>query len=183
MSQVAGEILTVGHSTRGPGELEELLALHGVESLIDVRRHPGSRRMPHFGSEALEQSLRASGVAYVHVPELGGRRRPVPDSPNGGWEKDSFRAYADHMASAEFERGLNRAMDHAERCRACIMCAEAPWWRCHRRLVADALVVREWAVLHVMSSAAPARHELTDFAVVEGSRLVYPPAQESLPTG
>lgn len=177
------EILTVGHSTRAPGALEEVLAAHGVEVLLDVRRHPGSRRMPHFASAALERSLGEAGMAYLHLPELGGRRRPVPGSPNAGWQNESFRGYADHMGSEEFERGLERAMDEATRRRACLMCAEAPWWRCHRRLVADALVVRGWRVLHVSGTNEPAPHELTDFAVVRGTRVSYPPAQGKLPAG
>lgn len=183
MSPSAGEILTVGHSTRAPGELEALLSEHGVRTLIDVRRHPGSRRMPHFAREALERSLPEAGVAYRHVPELGGRRRPAPNSPNGGWEHESFRGYADHMATPEFERGLNQAVGEGRLTRSCLMCAEGPWWRCHRRLVADALVLRGWTVLHVMSASRAMPHELTAFAVAEGTRAVYPPAQGRLTAG
>ncbi|HEV2076088.1 MAG TPA: DUF488 domain-containing protein [Thermoleophilaceae bacterium] len=180
MDRSAGEILTVGHSTRAPGELERVLRAHGVEVLLDVRAHPGSRRMPHFGAEALERSLGRAGIAYVHLPELGGRRRPAPDSENAGWRNESFRGYADHMASEDFERGLARAMGEAAKRRACLMCAEAPWWRCHRRLVADALVARDWRVLHVAGEGQPSAHEVTDFAVVRQGRVLYPPAQGTL---
>ncbi|MBA2566617.1 MAG: DUF488 domain-containing protein [Thermoleophilaceae bacterium] len=174
------EILTVGHSTRGPDELEQLLRAHGVAVVLDVRAHPGSRRMPHFGREALERSLAAADIGYEHLPELGGRRRPTPDSPNGGWRNEQFQGYADHLATAGFERGLERAMAAARKDRCALMCAEAPWWRCHRRLMADALVVRGWRVLHVMGAGPPTRHEPTEFAVVDGERITYPPAQTTI---
>jgi uncharacterized protein (DUF488 family) len=178
METFGGEILTVGHSTRSPGELEQLLRDHDVELVVDVRAHPGSRRMPHFGRQPLERSLAAIGVGYRHVLELGGRRRPAPESPNDGWTNDQFRGYADHMASPEFDRGLAWLEDAAVKRRACVMCAEAPWWRCHRRLLADALVARGWSVTHI-GVGEPARHELTDFAVVEGGRVIYPRRQLS----
>jgi uncharacterized protein (DUF488 family) len=179
MQALRGEILTVGHSTRPPGELEQLLRDHGAELVVDVRAHPGSRRMPHFGRQSLERSLADVGIEYAHVAELGGRRRPAPESPNEGWTKDPFRGYADHMASPEFDRGLAWLEDAAARRRACVMCAEAPWWRCHRRLLADALVVRGWSVRHI-GVGEPASHELTEFAVVEGTRIVYPRRQRPL---
>jgi uncharacterized protein (DUF488 family) len=175
-----GEILTVGHSTRDPGELEDLLGRHGVDVVLDVRAHPGSRRMPHFGREALERSLATVGIGYLHVPELGGRRRPVPGSPNTGWRNEAFRGYADHMASQEFARGLARAEAEAGDRRACLLCAEALWWRCHRRLVADALTLRGWRVLHLAGTEEPEPHALPSFAVVEGEPITYPPAQGSL---
>jgi uncharacterized protein (DUF488 family) len=180
VNEAAGEILTVGHSTRAPGELEALLGRHGVELLIDVRAHPGSRRMPHFAHETLERSLGERGIDYLHLPELGGRRRPVPGSPNPGWRSAGFQGYADHMASPEFERGIARAARAARERRSCLMCAEAAWWRCHRRLVADALSVRGWRVLHVTGTGRPAPHALTEFAVVEGERITYPPQQRPL---
>jgi uncharacterized protein (DUF488 family) len=174
------EMLTVGHSTRAPGELEALLRAHGAELVLDVRAHPGSRRMPHFAREALERSLAAAGIGYVHVPELGGRRPAAADSPNAGWRNDSFRGYADHMATPEFERGLGCALAAGKERRACLMCAEAQWWRCHRRLVSDALTIRGCRVLHVIDVSEPAEHELTGFAVVEGTRIAYPPRQGSM---
>ena len=177
-----GEILTVGHSTRAPGELEDLLGRHGVEVVLDVRAHPRSRRVPHFGREPLERSLAAARIGYLHLPELGGRRRPAPASPNAAWRNEAFRGYADHMASPEFARGLSRAEAAAGERRACLMCAEALWWRCHRRLVADALSVRGWRVLHVAGAGEPEPHLLPAFAVVEGGRITYPPAQGSLET-
>lgn len=174
------DALTVGHSTHSLSELVELLAQHGVEALADVRRHPGSRRLPHFNREALEREL---PIAYAHFPELGGRRRPRPDSPNAAWEVEAFRGYADHMASPEFAAGLARLEALAAERRTAIMCAEGLWWRCHRRLVADALTVRGWRVLHVAPDGRTVEHALPDFAVVEDGRLTYPPAQAELPGG
>ena len=119
-------------------------------------------------------------VDYVHLPALGGRRRPARDSPNGGWESDQFRGYADHMASAEFERALAELERLARERTIAVMCAEAQWWRCHRRLLADALVVRGWKVLHIAARGSVDRHELTEFARVDGERLSYPPPQLAL---
>jgi uncharacterized protein (DUF488 family) len=180
MQATRPEILSVGHSTREPGELEELLLGHGVEVLADVRAHPGSRRMPHFERDALERSLGQAGIGYMHVPALGGRRRPRPDSPHGAWQNRQFQGYADHMVGQEFERGLDEVAKVATARRAVLMCAEAAWWRCHRRLVADALTVRGWRVLHVIGPGEPKEHELTEFAVREGDRITYPPRQTSL---
>jgi uncharacterized protein (DUF488 family) len=171
------EALTVGHSTHSLEAFAELLAGHGAEALADVRAHPGSRRLPHFGRETLEREL---PVRYEHFPELGGRRRPRPDSPNAGWEVEAFRGYADHMASPEFAAGLQRLETLAAVRRTAIMCAEGLWWRCHRRLVADALTVRGWRVLHVGPDGRTTEHSLPEFAVVEDGRLSYPPAQSEL---
>ena len=144
---------------------------------MDVRRYPGSRRVPWTNAGEIERAL---PVPYTHLPALGGRRRPTGDSPNGGWESEQFRGYADHMHSPEFREGL-AALERLARDRtAAMMCAEAQWWRCHRRLLADALLVRGWEVLHVGSGGGLTPHELTEFAVVEDSRLAYPPAQQAL---
>lgn len=172
-----GEILTVGHSTHSWEEFVALLDGAGAELVADVRTHPGSRRLPHFNREAMTAAL---GDRYVHVPELGGRRRTRPDSPNGGWENASFRGYADHMATEEFAHGLERLQQLARERRAAIMCAEALWWRCHRRLVSDALLVRGWRVRHLTAAGSLSDHELTAFAHAEGTRLTYPPTQLSL---
>jgi uncharacterized protein (DUF488 family) len=142
-----------------------------------VRRFPGSKRLPHFNAEALRAAL---GDAYQHFPELGGRRSRVPGSPNGGWEVAAFQGYADHMASEEFARGLQRLEAWARERSVAVMCAEAPWWRCHRRLLADALVVRGWSVRHILGPERAPEHELTEFALVEDGRLTYPPRQLEL---
>ena len=164
-----------------------------MDAIADVRRFPGSKRLPHFNAEALREVLPADGIAYEHFPELGGRRSRVPGSPNGGWENAAFQGYADHMASEEFAHGLERLEAWAREPprgsklpglapghRVAVMCAEAPWWRCHRRLLADALVVRGHEVRHILDAREAAPHELTDFAQVQDGRLTYPPRQLSL---
>jgi uncharacterized protein (DUF488 family) len=174
-------IYTIGHSTRPIDELIGLLRGPGVQTLVDVRTAPGSRRNPQYGREALASSLGGHGIEYRHEPALGGFRKPVPDSPNGGWDNTAFRGYADYMATPEFVAALDRLQEVARQRVTGIMCAEAHWWRCHRRLISDALVVRGWRVLHLGLGGEPIEHELTPFAVVgEDLSLTYPPAQESL---
>jgi uncharacterized protein (DUF488 family) len=151
-----------------------------VEALADVRRYPTSRRMPWFLQEALATALHAAGIDYVHLPELGGRRGPRSGSPNEGWKVRGFRGYADHMESAEFAAGIERLLEVARGRRTAVMCAEAAWWRCHRRLLSDALVARGWSVIHLDARGAGRHHELTEFAVVEGEWVRYPPAQAAL---
>ncbi|HSR26528.1 MAG TPA: DUF488 domain-containing protein, partial [Candidatus Eisenbacteria bacterium] len=149
-------LFTVGHSTRSLDELVSLLREHEITLLADVRTVPGSRRMPHFARAALAAELPGLGIEYVHVPELGGLRRPRPDSPNGGWRNESFRGYADHMATAEFRAGLARLLEELGRDRnVAIMCAEAVPWRCHRSLVADALLVHGIEARHIIGRGAP----------------------------
>jgi len=168
-------IYTIGHSTRTLDELISLLREHRIERLADIRRYPGSRRYPHFSRESLAQSL---PIAYVHVPELGGRRKPLPDSPNTGWRNEQFRAYADYMATPEFAAALDMLLDSDVR--TAIMCAEAVPWRCHRSLISDALTVRGVEVRHITGKASPSLHALTPFARVENGRISYP-AADTLP--
>jgi uncharacterized protein (DUF488 family) len=174
-------LFTIGHSARPLPDLLDLLREAGVEQLVDVRSVPRSRHNPQFDGEALARSLPATGVAYRHASSLGGFRRPRRDSPNTGWEHPSFRGYADYMESAEFAAALDELQRAGREGRTCVMCAEAQWWRCHRRLIADALVVRGWRVAHLGLAGAPTGHELTPFAVVDGSSITYPPAQQPLP--
>jgi uncharacterized protein (DUF488 family) len=141
---------------------------------MDVRSAPGSRRMPHFARAALEVSLPERGVAYIHEPELGGMRRPRPDSINTGWRNLGFRGYADYMQGDVFRTALVRLMELAASRRTAIMCAEAVPWRCHRSLVADALTVTGVEVRHIIDKGAPPLHRLTPFASVEGKRISYP---------
>jgi uncharacterized protein (DUF488 family) len=171
---MAADVFTIGHSTHTLEELAALLKRHGVECVADVRAYPGSRRLPHFNRESLRVELPELGIAYEHMPALGGRRRPQPDSPNTGWDNASFRAYADHLDSPEFAEGLTALRELAEARPTAIMCAEALWWRCHRRLVSDALVVRGHRVLHIAANGGLSEHALTEFAQVEGERLAYP---------
>jgi uncharacterized protein (DUF488 family) len=177
------EILTIGHSTHTLADFVALLERHRAKALADVRLAPGSRRLPHFGRAPLASALGAAGVQYAHFAELGGRRRPAADSPNAGWENAAFRGYADHMQTPEFASGLARLETLARGRRTAVMCAEGLWWRCHRRLLADALLMRGWRVLHVATNGALSEHELTSFAVADGERLTYPPPQPQLPRG
>jgi uncharacterized protein (DUF488 family) len=176
----APAIFTIGHSTHELVHFIALLRAHGVECVVDIRRYPRSRRMPHFSADALGESLRAEGLDYVHLVELGGRRPALKTSPNTGWTTSGFRGYADHMASSEFEAGLARVEAIGRKSTSVLMCAEALWWHCHRRLVSDALVARGWRVIHVGADGGLVDHVLTPFATVEGLRVTYPPEQLSL---
>jgi len=169
-----GRILTIGHSTHTAERFLALLQAHGVTLVADVRRFPYSRRHPHFSHEQLSAFLQSHAIAYRHFPALGGRRRPQPDSLNTGWRVPSFRAYADYMRSADFQQALEEVMALAKKDVAVVMCAESQWWRCHRQLIADALVARGVEVAHIMSTGAPALHELTSFARVDGPHVIYP---------
>jgi uncharacterized protein (DUF488 family) len=173
-------IFTIGHSTHTIERFLELLQLHGVGCVADVRMHPGSRRLPHFNAAALQEALAPRAVGYAHLPELGGRRRPIPRTQNLGWENDAFRGYADHMESDEFVHGLRALIELGGEEPTAVMCAEALWWRCHRRLISDALLVRGVAVHHIGPDGRLSEHGLTPFAVARGTHLSYPPAQESL---
>jgi len=174
-------VFTIGHSTRTEDELLALLVEAGVRSVADVRTFPSSRRYPQFNWGALARWLPEAGIGYVRLPQLGGRRAPIAGSPNGGWSDPGFRGYADHMSSGEFAAGLGRLEELACERPTAIMCAEAVWWRCHRRLIADALTVRGWRVEHLGVGVSSAIHELTAFAVVaHGTELSYPPSQTSL---
>ena len=172
-------IWTIGHSTRSLDELIALLQENGVERLADIRRYPGSRRYPHFSKESLERELPARGIEYVHLAELGGRRKPLPDSPNHGLRNEQFRAYADYMATAGFRAAVDRLL--AAEKRTAYMCAEAVPWRCHRNLLSDELLRRGIEVTHILGTGQTQRHEMNKLARVEGDRIVYgEPVQLSL---
>jgi uncharacterized protein (DUF488 family) len=170
-------IHTIGHSTRSLSELVELLREHGIERLADIRRYPGSKRYPHFSRQSLEIELPANGIAYIHMPELGGRRKPRPGSPNTAWRNEQFRAYADYMATDEFRHAVDQLLPAPAA--TAIMCAEAVPWRCHRNLVSDDLVRRGVEVIHILGKGSVKSHELSRDAVVEGDHLIYP-GQKSL---
>ena len=172
---------TLGHSTRSAADFVALCRTHGIEVVADVRSFPASRRHPHFAREALTDALAEAGVAYRWLPGLGGRRRGRPDSPHVGWRTPGFRAYADHMETAEFRDKLARLEALARERPTAIMCAEAVPWRCHRQLVSDALVARGVEVRHLLSPDDAAPHRLTPFARVEGTRVVYDGGQLGLP--
>jgi uncharacterized protein (DUF488 family) len=163
-------------------ELTALLDGAGVKLLVDVRTVPRSRRNPQYESTALAASLSDHQIAYRHEPALGGFRKPQPDSGNMGWRQPAFQGYADYMATEDFAAALARLEELAQERSVCIMCAEAQWWRCHRRLIADALLIRGWEVLHLGLGPEPVLHELTPFAVAgPGGELSYPPGQTELP--
>jgi uncharacterized protein (DUF488 family) len=146
------ELFTIGHSTHPAERFVELLRRHRIELLCDVRRFPGSRRSPQFNADALRESLAAAGIAYEPCGEqLGGRRRPsrVVHGPAAAWRNAAFRGYAEHMETPQFGAGVERLEELARERRAAIMCAEADWRRCHRRLIADALTARGWRVVHI----------------------------------
>jgi uncharacterized protein (DUF488 family) len=166
-------VLTIGHSTHPIAEFIAWLEAHGVDLLVDVRTVPRSRHNPQFNRDALPGSLEGAEIRYISLPGLGGLRRPRADSPNVAWRNASFRGYADYMLTAEFRENLERLIELSQETQAAIMCAESLPWRCHRSLVADALVVRGIPVFHIMSAKAAQAHKLTAFARVSGTTLIY----------
>ena len=173
-SQAEISIATIGHSTHPIEEFIGILEAHGIRQLVDVRTMPCSRRVPQFNKENLSASLPASGITYRHMPGLGGLRHPKRDSTNTGWRNASFRGYADYMQTPEFRENLEKLIDYAGPARTAIMCAEAVPWRCHRSLIADALVAREIQVIEILGAKQSRPHVLTPFAQVKGSEVTYP---------
>ena len=167
-------ISTIGHSIHPAEDFVGMLQAHGIERLVDVRTIPKSRRNPQFGRENLAKTLENAGIDYWHMPGLGGLRHPRKDSMNIGWRNASFRGYADYMQTAEFGENLDRLVVLASDKPTAIMCAEAVPWRCHRSLIADALVARGIPVMDILSAAKSQPHALTPFAKVEGERVTYP---------
>jgi uncharacterized protein (DUF488 family) len=167
-------IWTIGHSTRPIDEFIDVLRLHGIQILVDVRTIPRSRHNPQFNTDTLALSLRNAGLRYRHFPELGGLRKPKKNSINDGWRNASFRGYADYMQTDTFSKALEELMAVSRLQPTAIMCAEAVPWRCHRSLIADALVSRRWIVRNIVSAAEPMLHQLTSFAKIEHGVLTYP---------
>ena len=167
-------IWTAGHGNRAAGEFIDLLHAAGVERLVDVRAYPASRRHPHFGRAALEESLAAAGIGYLwEGAALGGRRRPSKDSPNTALRNAAFRAYADHMATQEFREGAARLAELARDARPALMCAERLPWQCHRFLISDYLVAQGIRVVHLVGPASAQEHRLNSIARVREGGLVY----------
>jgi len=167
-------VYTIGHSTRSVDELVALLRENGVRAVADVRSFPAGKRQPHFGKAHLERALPAAGLAYVHLPALGGYRRPRPDSRNTGWKSAGFRGYADHMETAAFQAGAAELLRRAAEAPTAIMCAEAHWARCHRQLLADWLLAQGVEVRHILGPGRTALHRTTPFARLAGGRVAYP---------
>jgi uncharacterized protein (DUF488 family) len=166
-------IWTIGHSTRAIEEFHQLLAEHEIKALVDVRSFPVSRRHPHFTQAPLAAGLTEKGIEYHHLRSLGGRRKPRGDSKNTAWQNASFRAYADHMESAEFEKGIDQLLELAGEKRAVIMCAEAVWWSCHRSLISDFLKANGVDVIHIVTAKRTESHPYTAAARIVEGKLSY----------
>ncbi len=179
----APRILTIGHSTRPIAEFIDLLRAHAVATLIDVRTVPRSRHNPQFNGDALGSALAEAGIAYEPVPGLGGFRRADGGEANAGWRNASFRGYADYMQTREFAAELERLIERSRHGRIALMCAEAVPWRCHRSLIADALLVRGIPVAEIAGPTRLQPHVLTPFARVDGVIVTYPPPRDDSTPG
>jgi uncharacterized protein (DUF488 family) len=167
------QIWTIGHSNRTLEQFTELLTAHQIRLLADVRRFPGSRRLPHFNKENLSESLPQIGIEYMHFPELGGRRKVRPDSPNTVWRNEAFRGYADFMMTPEFRTGIDHLLHHAAEKRTAIMCSEALWWQCHRSMISDYLKAAGHEVIHILSATKTEVHPFTSAARIVDGKLSY----------
>ena len=166
-------VWTVGHSTRSADEFGSLLLHHKIQTLVDVRSFPGSRRYPQFNKAALADYLATIQIHYVHAPALGGRRQPTADSHNTAWKNASFRAYADHMESSSFKQGITDLLNLVTQNRTVIMCAESLWWRCHRSLIADYLKANGILVNHILDEKKVEMHPYTSAAQIVNGELSY----------
>jgi uncharacterized protein (DUF488 family) len=167
-------VFSVGHSTRSLEEFVSLLKAYKGTMVVDVRTVPRSRHNPQFNKETLPDSLKTAGIRYIHMPELGGLRRPKADSTNLAWENKSFRGYADYMQTKEFAENLLKLVALIQENCLAVMCAEAVPWRCHRSLLSDAFVARHIKVKHILTETSTTNHELTPFANMDGTRVTYP---------
>ncbi len=167
-------VMTIGHSTRTLEFFIRMLKAHEVTQIVDIRTLPRSKHVPQFNIETLPGELGAAGIDYSHFPGLGGFRHPLKDSINTGWKNAHFRGFADYMQTREFEESLNSMVKSAEQKRTALMCAEAVPWRCHRSLIADALLVRGIQVYHITSLSRAQLHKVTPFASVTNLRITYP---------
>ena len=167
------KLWTIGHSTRSIDEFIEALKSFEIRTLADVRSFPGSRRCPQFNKENLRDSLAETGIDYIHLPDLGGRRRAKPDSLNMAWQSKTFRGYADYMETEAFQKGIARLLEAARERRTAIMCAEAVWWRCHRSLISDYLKANGVEVIHIMATGKSEPHPFTSAASIVDGKLSY----------
>jgi uncharacterized protein (DUF488 family) len=175
------DVLTIGHSTLSEAAFVALLQQHGVKCVADIRRFPGSRKYPHFNRDHLNDTLSQAGIDYCWLELLGGRRgkQNLTVSPNTGLRNESFRNYADYMATEPFREGVDQLLALAREKPTAMMCSEAVYWRCHRRLVSDFLQANGIRVQHILSSAAPKPHTLTPGAVMDNGRVTYPSDSEN----
>lgn len=174
MADAPSRIFTIGHSTHPIELFLKLLGQHRIELIADVRSYPSSRRWPQFNQAELSESLRRAGIEYQWKKALGGRRHSKrDDSPHTAWTHPAFRSYADYAESPEFAEGLMELTQGATRVRTAYMCSEGLWWRCHRRIISDHLVIRGWRVEHIMPDGKLRAHDITPFARVIEGRIVY----------
>jgi uncharacterized protein (DUF488 family) len=176
-----GTLWTVGHSTHPWDAFVAILQDAGIEAVADVRRFAGSRRHPQFNDEAMARALPATGIRYVPFRDLGGRRRPRPDSPNTVWRTEAFRGYADYLQTPEYREAADRLGELASGARTTLMCAEAMWWQCHRSLISDDFKSRGWTVLHLQPGGRVQEHPYTPPARIVDGRLCYPAAEGAQP--
>jgi len=167
-------VFTIGHSTHSIEEFVDILKAHGIELVVDVRTIPKSRHNPQYNSDALAAALHGQAIGYEHLPGLGGLRHAKKDSINTAWENESFRGFADYMQTEDFERSLSTLIEMAGKRPSAIMCAEAVPWRCHRSLIADALLAREITVMDILSKTSAKAHTMTPWAFVKGTMIIYP---------
>ena len=166
-------VWTIGHSTRSLEELVGLLHSFNITMLVDIRNYPGSRRYPHFNKEDLEHSMPANAVGYLHLKELGGRRKPIEGSVNTAWRNTAFRGYADYMQTAEFKKAIDMLQVLAAKQPTAYMCSEAVWWSCHRSLVSDYLKWKGWTVMHIMDIRKTTEHPYSSAAKIVDRQLRY----------
>lgn len=166
-------IWTIGHSTHTLDEFMDMLKSFQIELIADIRSFPGSKRYPHFNKEALAVSLPQNGLEYIHLRELGGRRKTTIDSRNTGWRLAAFRGYADYMETDKFNKAIKELEYLADKKRVAFMCAEAVWWHCHRSLVSDYFKHQGWTVIHIMAIGKGEEHPYTSPAIIIGDKLVY----------
>jgi len=166
-------IWTIGHSTHSFEEFESMLQSFNIKLVVDVRNYTGSRNFPQFNKEALEASLPQTGIQYLHLKDLGGRRKANPDSKNTAWRHAAFRGYADYMETSVFKDAIKELIQHALNLRTAYMCSEAVWWRCHRSLISDYLKAQDWKVMHIMSSGKAQEHPYTAPAKIVQGNLTY----------
>ena len=168
-------VYTIGFSNRAWDDTLEILGAFGIQRLVDIRTLPGSKHAPQFNQEHLQAALPKANIEYVHLKKLGGLRKPLKNSTiNAAWRNDSFRGYADYMQTPEFEASLNELIRLFLEKTTVYACTEAVFWRCHRQLVADALVVRGYCVGHIFSPSKSEEHKLTNFLKAAGTRVTYP---------
>ncbi|MGC9324254.1 MAG: DUF488 family protein [Desulfomonilia bacterium] len=168
-------IWTVGHSTRTLDEFITLLSIHDIHVLADVRAYPGSRRYPHFNRQVLSPALERAGISYLWFQNLGGWRRPRPDSRNTALKSAGFRGYADYMETQDFKEAITSLLNTAREKRTALMCAEALWWRCHRSLISDYMKSTGVQVLHILDERTIQEHPYTSAGRISDGRLTYEP--------